>query len=266
MFIYGSKIVRQRLGYVADFCPLCRGFRRHKLIRIGRAGHVYFVSVGSGQLVGHEIKCTQCDVSREADAGWYQSVCENPTAPLEELLAKTRPTVCDEYAERVEMELRVRTRRLSSEERRELVREAFVAINHDVERRASSMHFDRTAALGVVVTLAVVAALSAAGDLFQVSDDLYVWTILGALGAGIVATLILIGTDASRFIRRRLLPLVAGALRPLDPSEQELEAVLADLKSLKLAVGKRVKARDVYAALQQRALLDGMMPSTQPSA
>jgi len=41
MFIvWGKKIVYRKLGFVADFCPICRGPRAFELKRVGSASHL----------------------------------------------------------------------------------------------------------------------------------------------------------------------------------------------------------------------------------
>src|SRR5258706_9118781 len=41
--IWGKKRVTKSLGYVADFCPLCRDVRTFELVRVGLAGHIYYL-------------------------------------------------------------------------------------------------------------------------------------------------------------------------------------------------------------------------------
>ena len=75
MFIvWGRKLVYRKLGHVADFCPICRKPRPFALQRIGSAGHVYYVSVSQGELVGFERTCLKCHTVYNAEPTHYAKV------------------------------------------------------------------------------------------------------------------------------------------------------------------------------------------------
>jgi len=65
--VWGKKRVTRNLGYVADFCPLCREPKPFLLQRIGMAGHVYYISAGEGELVGFHRTCQTCKTAFTAD-------------------------------------------------------------------------------------------------------------------------------------------------------------------------------------------------------
>lgn len=46
MIVWGKKHVFDMVGYVADFCPICRDVRRFMMQEILLAGHVYGLTVG----------------------------------------------------------------------------------------------------------------------------------------------------------------------------------------------------------------------------
>lgn len=46
MIIWGTKVKRRRVGYVADYCAVCHEPRLFELIRVGIAGHLYFPVAG----------------------------------------------------------------------------------------------------------------------------------------------------------------------------------------------------------------------------
>jgi hypothetical protein len=58
LFIFwGTKAVTRRLGHAADFCPICREIRGFRIARLGKAGHLYGVALGAGELLGHQKTC-----------------------------------------------------------------------------------------------------------------------------------------------------------------------------------------------------------------
>ena len=66
IIIWGTQTVRRYQGRVAEFCPVCQTVQPFRLTRVGRAGHVWFISLSSGSLVGYEIKCGACDTTVQA--------------------------------------------------------------------------------------------------------------------------------------------------------------------------------------------------------
>jgi hypothetical protein len=47
VIIWGTKRTLNKLGYVADFCPLCRQSRAFSVSRVGKVGHFYYNTVKS---------------------------------------------------------------------------------------------------------------------------------------------------------------------------------------------------------------------------
>lgn len=47
MIVWGKKFVYRKLGYVVDFCRLCREVRTFELKRVGLAGQIYFSDLAS---------------------------------------------------------------------------------------------------------------------------------------------------------------------------------------------------------------------------
>ena len=61
MFVFWGQTYKEKeLGYVCDFCPVCRGLRAFKLVRTGISGHVYGISFSEGMLACYLIECLNC--------------------------------------------------------------------------------------------------------------------------------------------------------------------------------------------------------------
>ena len=43
--IWGTKIVERKLGYVADFCSICRGARPFTVFKVVQVGHLYYLYI-----------------------------------------------------------------------------------------------------------------------------------------------------------------------------------------------------------------------------
>src|SRR5215831_8904152 len=88
---YGSRIKRQPFGYIAEYCPLCHRYRKFRVLELRKTDHVYSVSVGSGETVGHLAECADCGFAVPADARRYRSLRGPASRSVEELVRQTNP-------------------------------------------------------------------------------------------------------------------------------------------------------------------------------
>ena len=101
--VWGKRRVANRMGYVADFCPLCRSIERFELSRVGMVGHIYYLSIGKGQLVAHETRCLACNFSQEVDATKFKQPAKQ-LSENEQLVSNTFPNIYEHYRERLTTE------------------------------------------------------------------------------------------------------------------------------------------------------------------
>lgn len=102
-----------RLGYVADFCPLCVALRTCALERLE-----------AGAEVEHQRVCVACKVAVRADPECYASIAPAP-GPVDVLKAATFPDLEQVHRARLDLESQLRTdpSALDSDLRRQLLRE-----------------------------------------------------------------------------------------------------------------------------------------------
>lgn len=247
--ISGRKNVYRKLGYVADFCPICRTAQAFLLRRIGRASHLYFISVGKGELAGYERLCQACATPFPTEAKKYKQIATT-CAPLPELRASTFPDLEAAWQERLALEARIRNAPLllSAEDRRELILAPFLLLAPKVERCYSSAVMDRAAALGTLAALALTIAgwtltprlfpdtqLPTGMAFFFLGLALFTWQMLAA---------------KARLMRREVLPALARALRPLVPGERELQAAFATVRSAGHKMGGKLRLPELLALLK----------------
>lgn len=255
MFIvWGKKLVYRRLGYVGHFCPICRAPRQFEVQRVGLAGHVYYITSGDGDLVRHERTCQECHTAVETDPAIYASFSKG-LLPLAELTAKTYPNFANDLKDRLELEEKVRTTPafLTPNERSGLIQQPFVLLSPKVEARLASFHFD------VPMVLYTIGAIFLAPMLIGVLGAIlpasvppeYPVLAVGALALGIVIWQA-IGTSR-RFVNKQILPTLAKCLRPLKPTEAEMQGVLNELKKYKHKLGSKLKIGDLMEALRGTA-------------
>jgi len=249
MFIvWGKKHVTRRLGYVADFCPICRDLRLFKLKRLGLAGHIYYISLGEGDLIGHIQTCAVCDIDLNATPEDYKSV-HPQKLPADQLAALTFPNWKERYAGRLQIERDLKTSpaKLSAENRRALIREPFVLLANKVEERfgATRLDWPTMGALAVLFVLLGVAA-SLAPKVPSAED--FIWAVAWLAGLGAVGYQLF--RISGRYFESKIFPVLVPTLRTLNPTPQEIEAVLKELKQKGHKIGSKLKLKALLAAMQ----------------
>lgn len=249
IFIWGKKQVLRSLGYVADFCPICRDLRTFQMRRLGLVGHFYYVSFGEGRLIGHIRTCSVCEIDLNGRPEAYREMHKKRLPPAE-LAAITRPDWQAAHADRLAVEREVANPfgKLAPDVRRVLIREPFDLVAPAVEERFSTSHLDWptvAAILGLIASLVIAAKVAPS---FPGASE-YVFAAALAIGlAGVASQLYLV---KRRFFRSKVFPVLTLALRPLKPTRAELQAVLQAMKAEGRAIGKKLDANTLVTALQR---------------
>lgn len=241
MFIvWGKKLVYRKLGHVADFCPICRKPRAFVLRRLGSAGHLYYVSVGQGELVGYERTCARCGVAFNAEPAHYAAVARKP-APLRELARQTFPHLEVAWRERLDLErqLRQNPRALSADDRKALIRSPFLLLSPQVEKRFAATHFDKEVGFAALGALALMFGVPLAIE--QITPQWGGLPLLVGMALGFLLVAVQIALAGGRYMRRQIVPLLAQCLRPLQPTQGELQVVMAELKTLRHKMASKLK-------------------------
>jgi hypothetical protein len=258
MFIvWGKKPVYHRLGYVAHFCPICRGPKPFEIKRVGSAGHLYYISFGSGKLLGYERTCQECGTVLQAEPADHVAIAQR-LAPLPELIRNTFPQLEQVFAARLALEERIRFNpaALSADERQALIRSPFLLMSAKVDQRFARTHIDM--GLGLAIAGAVAMTLFGPGMVQLVAP--------GAGGGKLVLVFLALGLAGivwqafaarPRFVRRAVLPVLARALRPLKPTQHELESIVSELGQLKHKMAKRIDVPALQAHMRPRAGSEG---------
>ncbi len=256
MFIvWGKKRVERSLGFVVDFCPICRAATAFQVSRVGMAGHVYYISFGEGELAGHTARCRECGTAKSVDATKYSTFEKQGDVDIERLIQITYPNFRNVYAERLDMENKLQSQQTFSPPDREAwLMEPFEYLSNKVEAKYSSTQFDKESGVGCLGTILLTALLwTASLTLWQtgLAHDRILIGMAIVAGAGLIYTLTQLGLAPSRSVRRDVMPQLAGALRPLNPSRQEVTQCLAKLKTAGFKIGKKVNDEKLWVAIQQ---------------
>ncbi len=247
---WGPKTARRPLGRVADFCPICRDFRPFRLAQVETSRSIYYLPYGPRIFVGFSRTCEECGMEARADLSTYRARLADPGADLGTLIAETNPDVRRNWAARLILEDRVRSRKLGAGERVTLLREPFDWADEAVKRHNEEGMLDRPTGLGCLLTFLAPAACLGLLPLAWngPAESIEVATL--ALGALCLAfTFLAIVTDGRRYYRRAILPRLVDAIRPIDPSLEEIEAIFESLRSARGPLAEVGSAREVHHRL-----------------
>ncbi|NHZ65048.1 hypothetical protein [Massilia genomosp. 1] len=249
VIISGRKNVYRKLGYVADFCPICRSAQAFLVRRIGRASHVYFISVGKGELAGFERICQSCLTPLKTESTTYKQILKE-TAPLPELQASTFPNLEQVWQEELALEARISNALayFPPTERSELILKPFLLLAPTVERCYNSVVMDKQAGYTILGSvLATVAGWAAAGALFPGSG----YKVgIGIFAIGYALSLWQILAAKTRRVTREVVPAIAKGLRPLAPTDSELQAAFAAVYDAGYMMGSKLKLPELQALLK----------------
>lgn len=255
IFIWGTKRSTRKIGFAADFCPICRQIRSFKVRAVRMVKHVYYVPLGRGTLVGHQSLCESCGVTLHTDENLpYRSTVKTAPADLEQLVFETYPGIRTDLAQRLQIEERIARRRepLESGIREQLLHEPFAILAPTVELRFAGTRFDRPTSFGCLATIAITIVFSGLGATFFYGSD-GEEIMLDLAGAafliGSIYTIVRLAMAPGAFVRSEILPRLARALGPLQPTEDEIAACLARMRLMKLKIGKKVKVPAIVQAI-----------------
>lgn len=250
MIFWGTKHTTRNLGYVADFCPICRAPKPFQLTRIGLASHLYFISFGKGRLVGYDRTCQDCGTSYSADPTMYESVVKK-SAPVEELIRQTFPNLFQTYKDRLALEKVIKTSAalIPADQRYALIRDPFWLLSPKVEKRFASTQLDKEILFAMVaaIVLVVIGPSMAEAIMPKYAGE----SLLACLGLGLLLIVWQMAAAGRRFMKRQVIPVLATCLQPLKPTESELTRVLAELKQLGHKMGKRLKLEDLQTQMMR---------------
>ena len=251
-FILGTKTFYRKVGYVADFCPICRSPQPFQIRRIGLASHLYYLPVSQGKLIGYDRTCQQCKTLSTTDFSRYHQALKRSPASLDELIAQTFPTLRTYYSTRLALEQRVQQSALflSADERHNLICEVFDCLAPIVQKRFTSVTCDWQTGVALLFVIFVFAFLAPYWHLYLPPDISQV-PLRVAIAASLIALIWQLSVSKFRFMRQKILSRLATALMPLQPTKQEIERVLNELAASNMKIGKKVNWKDLEPALQE---------------
>ena len=239
-FIWGKKHVYKKMGFVADFCPLCRTVRSFQLARVGLVGHVYYISLGKGELVGYARTCMNCKTVLNGNPDLYREISKK-LVDQGALQRTTFPNLQSHHAERLALEQAIKHSpgSVPVNTRRAMLKEPFILLNPSVEKRFSSTQIDMYTTLTLLAVLASIPVISALGEKFSPPHQGEIF--MGILLAGVVAVSVQGFLQTGRYFDKKIFPVLVPALKPMKPKAEEITAVIAEMKKAESKFGKKLK-------------------------
>jgi hypothetical protein len=249
----GRTDARRDLGRMADFCPLCRGFRPFRLLAVENVRHFYHVPLGGRLAIGHAKLCESCGLSSDADPTTYRAISRDSEIGVDTLIAETNPEIRRNWASRLILEDRIKSRKLTAGERATLLREPFEMADAVLARRGREGRLDLPSRLGCLGTLLIpTLCMTLLPMAWNASGDAIEWTAIasGALCLGLA--FLAITTDGRRHARRDILPRLVTAVRPLDPTPEELDGIFESLRQARAPIAEVLRPREITNSLMDR--------------
>jgi hypothetical protein len=248
--VWGDKLIYRKVGYVAEYCPICREPRVCQLRQVRRVFHLYFIPLGGGDIVGYAAVCQTCKTDFSAELSDYARIAHKPLA-LDILRPLTFPDF--DTARRIQLEeaeqMRFHPMGLSADERQRYIAHEIGLLAPKVERHFSFVRVDRRAVTAIVfgfIFYSFVPVILMALHLVAFVPAFLVCFLLAYALIGWQLTRV-----GPRFVQREVLPPLARALRALRPNEVEIQAALVDLRRQQLRIGSKVQAAALLAEIQK---------------
>lgn len=245
LLVWGRRWYGKRLGYVGEFCEICRRPQPFTLTKMTLIGHFWYLPMGTHYGSVHRGRCLQCGTEIDTARERYGNVARRK-APARELLDATFPNHEQVLKARLEAERVVRgdPRALAPETRDRLVDLPFVILSPITERRfgkGTQMDWPVGLALLSVVLLPILLDDAARA----VAPDHEGTAVLAGVLIGLGLTVWQIAMVTGRWKRHYLLPRLRTALAPLKPTQADFDRVLSEMRQHGHRLGKVLRPQDL---------------------
>ena len=247
MFIvWGRRVNRKKIGYVADFCPMCREPQAFLLRSISAYRHVYYIPTTSSESLGFERICQGCKLALQGAPKYYKASSKKPVN-VEDIVRTSFPTLREHYADRLRIEdaLRKDPFALSNDLRYALVEQPFKILSPLVLLRRTSLDWVVAAALVAGFSLLFLAPTHI--DTLHIDNQEAVFGVMG--GAGLILFVGSMVTEPRRYIKRKIVPRIANTLAPVRPTEAEINAVRGRMRGAKQKIAS-LRASQLLKAIE----------------
>jgi len=127
VLIWGKRQREKRLGFAADYCPICRKVERFELMEQRFARHFWFIPVERGRLTGNTQICRGCQTETKSFPAQFIHIDRSARNSLESLIQETNPSVCEANKDRLALaeQIAAGSAAIDATTRHRLIMEAF---------------------------------------------------------------------------------------------------------------------------------------------
>jgi hypothetical protein len=247
LIVWGKHIIRRKLGWVAEFCPTCRGPARMKAVEVRSIPHLYFIPVWVGTPVLYERQCCACGLLLGSRQLSYPAYERRRSADIFALVAATAPDFTTRYAARLQLEERVTHGELLPQERERLIKEPLAALEYQAQSIAK--RGDIPVGKGLLMVFSLCLAFAAMA--LWTDPSVRAWAIAATVLAAVLVPYSFLSIHKGETASRAIMPRLAKCLAPLDPAKEELESAIASLKAQGFAVARFVKVNRLLDAVKK---------------
>jgi hypothetical protein len=104
---WGKRTWERRLGYVADYCLICRKVTPHAVDEQMKSSQVLFIVLEPEELAGHTQICQGCRTVVPCQPRRYAGFQPTAEGPMDALIAATFPNLREVYGERLAMDEKI---------------------------------------------------------------------------------------------------------------------------------------------------------------
>ena len=242
LFVWGTKILEKKIGFVADFCYICREINVFRLLAVNRTSHIYGGAVGKGELLCHKKVCIHCHTKTTANSTIYKDCLKkiDSSSAVDELSKNTFPDIKIHYAERLLLEKTIREdyRKIDSSIRSKLLLEPFEVLSENVESRFKKTNIDKYSGISLVLLIAIPILTSKLLDLLTFDVDLKMDVIISIVALCIANVVFQFIMVPRRYLRDFIYQKLKKSLSILHPSKPEIENIHIKLKALGYGIAR----------------------------
>ncbi len=242
------------IGYVADFCPIEREIKTCAISAVHSSGYLSFACIIKGDLLRRDRRCCSCGIVIPDEKAAYIGMVSDRHTQSRVLEEKTNPDVFERHRGLIELHRRIESGLPVDEElKRSLLKEQFLWLEQIAAQVwTSETKLDQFSALSAILSFVVWLTV-----LVAVTKTVQEGRRLDAIGWVFGFGLVLLVFSAAIFflaprrsVGKRVVPLLAAALRPLNPSKSDIETVLSQMRAEGFRYSTRVPINRIMEELQ----------------
>ena len=243
------KADEDRIGYAADYCPVCRTLRAFALYRLDIPEQDPVTGAKGDRLDGYVRHCQTCDATFDAVPDTYSGLSPR-LKDANSLQPETFRNYYEEYAVQLALD-RIPGPQLMGQDRIDRINDPMLAIAIATQPKRMDQKADN-ACWGALV-IAVVLVVIAWPQLRIARDNFAAWPpeYMGPAVLAVVFAFIRMGIAGRRQTLNWATAHIANALAPVRPTDDELERSLASLRDRNLWLGSKASVNQLQAAFEE---------------